>query len=121
MLNNMDYYIKLQERRKVLAEQLSNLDAEIAETVGIIETAAKEQGNSFADIWYDNYHAYFKPGRKSTDHEAAATWASVSQAIIDEYSTTKVTVAWAKVTKAAKVNVEHFTVEAPPVFVIEEI
>lgn len=116
-MKELTYYGQLQERREALAEQLAGIDAEIAETAEIIKVTVRENG----DVFSDDYHACFKPGRKSTDHESAATWANVPAAIIEKHTTTKTTVAWAKVTKDAKVNVEPFTNEAPPVFVIERI
>ena len=65
--------------------------------------------------------AHIKKGRASTDHEAAAMAAQVAPAIIEKHSTTKVSVAWAKVTKEAKVDTAPFTTTAPRVFVIEAV
>jgi hypothetical protein len=73
-----------------------------------------------------------KPGRKSTDHEAAVKAAfdeyiehgyhslgDTLRELQERHTTTKVTVAWAQVTKAAKLDVEPYTTQAPPVFVLE--
>ncbi len=76
--------------------------------------------------------AHLKKGRASTDHEAAAMAAQVDPAIIEKHSTTRVTwvswddttkvsVAWAKVTKEAKVDTAPFTTTPPPVFAIDPV
>ena len=65
--------------------------------------------------------ARYKAGRKSTDHEAAAKAAGVPQDLVNRHSKTKVTVAWAKVTKDAKVDIAPYTIEGDPVFAIEAI
>ena len=73
---------------------------------------------------FAGYQARWKPGRKATDHEAAAKVAMVPESIIEAHTTIKTTVAWAKVTKAANVSksvLEQFTTEGTPSFVVEPV
>ena len=73
---------------------------------------------------FAGYQAQWKPGRKATDHEAAAKAARVPESVIEIHTTVKTTVAWAKVTKDAKVPkaiLEQFTIEGAPAFVVEPI
>lgn len=116
MMDELQRYSDLMERRKAIAEQLASLDAEISETMAIIEAEAKKDG----DVFGYGYHAGYKPGRKSTNHEAAAKWANVPGEIVKKYTKVKETIAWAQVTKAANVDVTNFTVIGEPVFFIEE-
>lgn len=69
------------------------------------------------------YVARWKPGRKSTNHEAAAHAANVPAHIVDKYRQIKESVQWAKVTKEAKVPrfiLDEYTEEGEPSFVIEQ-
>lgn len=75
-------------------------------------------------VTFAGYRAQWKPGRKATDHEAAAQAVSVDAAIVEKHTTVKTAVAWAKVTKDAKVPravLDQYTTEAPPSFVVEPI
>ena len=73
---------------------------------------------------FAGYQAQWKPGRKATDHEAAAKAVGVPESVIETHTTVKTTVAWAKVTKDAKVPkaiLEQFTTEGAPAFVVEPV
>lgn len=76
-----------------------------------------------AQISAHGYTARMKPGRKSTDHQAAAMYASVPQEIIEQFTTIpEPKIAWAKVTKTARVSndiLAQYTTQSPPSFVIE--
>lgn len=63
--------------------------------------------------------AHMKPGKKRTDHEAAAKAAGVPRHLIEQLSTTKTTVKWAEVTKVAKVDTAPFVTVGKPSFVID--
>jgi hypothetical protein len=96
-----------------LAQARKAILAELEKAVAPGETVA-----------FAGYQCLWKPGRKSTDHESAAKAAHVPESIIEAHSTTKTTVAWAKVTKDAKVPkavLEQFTTEGAPSFVVEPV
>lgn len=83
--------------------------------------AAIQPGDTVA---FAGYQAQWKPGRKSTDHEAAAQAMAVDAAIVEKHTVVKTTVAWAKVTKEARIGqavLAQYTTEAPPSFVVEPI
>lgn len=65
--------------------------------------------------------AYFKNGRKATNHKQAVIDAGdeVSKDIIDEFTTHKTSTSWAKVTKKAKVDTSDYVTYGDPVFVVE--
>lgn len=70
------------------------------------------------------FRAYWKPGRNTTDHEAAALAAGVAADVIEKHSTVKTTVAWAKVTKEAGVPkeiLEAHTTQGFPSFVVDAV
>jgi len=92
-----------EDRKKILA------DLESAVPTGDVVAAA-------------GYIARWKPGRRTTDHEAAAAAVTVDPAIVERHTTVKTSVAWAKVTKEARVPkpvLDQFTTEAPPEFSVE--
>jgi hypothetical protein len=96
-----------------LAEARKAILAELEKAVAHGETVA-----------FAGYQAQWKPGRKTTDHEAAAKAVGVPSSVIETHTTLKATVAWAKVTKDAKVPkaiLEQFTAEGAPAFVVEPI
>ena len=73
-------------------------------------------------VTFAGYQAQWKPGRKSTDHEAAAIDYAVEPSIIEKHTTVKTSIAWAKVTKEAKLPkdvLDRYTTEAPPTFSVE--
>jgi hypothetical protein len=117
------------ERYAELKQRQATIAAELAE----IETALAERAKS-GPVAAGGWIAHWKPGRKSTNHEAAAkaefeeynryelhTLSDALRGIQEKHSTTKTTVAWAKVTAEAKIDVVPFTVEGAPVFVVEEV
>jgi hypothetical protein len=119
----LDKYAELKAQKAVIESQLAEIEAQLAEHVQAHGEAAGY-----------GYRAYIKPGRKSTDHEAAykAGMAEIDEhemhstalkyrEAVEKHSTTKVTVAWAKVTAALKIDTAPFTVEGQPQFVIEEV
>lgn len=109
--------------------ELSSKQLEIAaELAAIVDQIRAEVTATKAPIAAHGFIAYYKPGRKSTDHEAAVK-AILDGAAIDveygvnqlikKYSTTKTTTAWAKVTKEAGIDTTDFTTEGEPQFTIE--
>jgi hypothetical protein len=130
------------ERYAELKQQQATIAAELAE----IETALAEQAKS-GPVAAGGWIARWKPGRKSTNHEAAAaaqlppeiygalynkhTTATVKTPLIvhplesliemfgdDAVSTST---AWAKVTKDGKCKLDRYTTEGDRVFVVEEV
>ena len=104
-----------------------------AEAAGI-EAALREQVEASGTVAGHGWIAHMKRGRKSTDHEAAVKAAfetydehqmhMAAMTLHDlkhTYTTTKVTTAWAQVTKAAGLDLEPYTTQAPPVFVVEPV
>lgn len=115
--------------------QLKSELAEIQNEISQIEADLRDQVETSGEVAGFGFRAYMKPGRKSTDHEAAikALFEEYNQhgmhgmavqlsRVVDKYSTTKTTVQWAKVTKDAKVkNLSEFITESAPTFVVEAI
>ena len=118
------------DRYNDIQEMIAFLQAEAAD----IEAALREQVEETGTVAGYGWIATMKPGRKSTDHEAAV------KAAFEEYTehgyhslgdklreaqerhtTTKVTVAWAQVTKAAALDLEPHTTQGKPVFVVERL
>ena len=96
---------------RFLAEDRKTILAQLEEAVPTGDVVA-----------FAGYTARWKPGRRTTDHEAAAAAVTVDPAIVEKHSTVKTTVAWAKVTKDAKIPksvLDEFTTEAPPTFSVE--
>ncbi|MEM9945494.1 MAG: hypothetical protein AAF810_05450 [Cyanobacteria bacterium P01_D01_bin.36] len=102
--------VALRERQSAIQEQIKQVEVQL-----------KIEVEQHGPIEGFGLRAHFKPGRKSTNHEAAAKAANASQALIDEHSTTKTTVQWAEVTKAAKVDLVLFTAQGEPSFVVESV
>jgi hypothetical protein len=107
-----------------LQTQLLDLQAQIADVTAAIELEVAKSGAMQAH----GVKAFYKPGRKTTDHEAAYTVTLESsdmtsrdelEAIAQKHTTTKVTVAWAKVTKDAGIDTAPYTTESTPTFVID--
>lgn len=116
------------ERYAELKTQQAEIEKELAE----IEKELADWAKS-GPVALCGWIARWKPGRKSTNHEAAFNAkmeecvehqmhgiGSQLNELKEKFSTTKVTVAWAKVTAAAKIDVEPFTTEGESVFVIEK-
>ena len=75
-------------------------------------------------VTFAGFKAQWKPGRKTTDHESVAQDMAVDAAIIEKHTAVKTTVAWAKVTKEARIGqavLDQYTIEGPPSFVVEPI
>lgn len=119
----LEKYAELQIELKRIQLELAKVEEEIAAQV-------KEVGQ----ISGFGYTAKMKPGRKSTDHEAAVMnkfneytmykMHSLAHALLEtqeKFSTRKVTVQWAKVTAEANIDVTEFTTQAEPTFVIEAV
>ena len=114
--------------------QLKSELAEIQNEMAQIEAALRQQVESSGEVAEYGFRAYLKPGRKSTDHQAAVdatmaeynrhqmhSLASEAIALVEKYSTVKTTVQWAKVTKEMGLRLNEFTTESAPVFVVEAI
>ena len=69
------------------------------------------------------YRAHYKAGRKSTDHEKAATENAAPEELVLKYTKTKITTTteWAKVTKDMGVNLTPYTTQGDPSFVVEKV
>ena len=96
---------------RLLAEDRKTILAQLEEAVPTGDVVA-----------FAGYQAQWKPGRKSTDHEAAAIDYAVEPSIIEKHTTVKTSIAWAKVTKEAKLPkdvLDRYTTEAPPTFSVE--
>ncbi len=134
MLDRLDRYAELKKQLNEIQAQAALQSAPILSELAEIENALHDHVKATGSIAAGyGYLARIKSGRKSTDHEAAFN-AKMAECIEhqmhglgsqlnelkEKFSTTKVTVAWAKVTAAAKIDVEPFTVEGEPIFVIEE-
>jgi len=115
-------------RYKELKQEIDRLQYELSELAFGINSMAMKYG----EVAGYGVRAYMKPGRKTTDHEAAYNalmdeinaeqWhdsAQVAAGVVAKYTTTKITVAWAKVTGALKIDTAPFTTEGEPSFVIE--
>lgn len=98
-----------------LNDSIKALEQRRADLLAAIEQAVLENG----DMKGYGYEATIAPGRKTTDHEAAARAAAVPQALVDKYTTVKPTIAWAKVTKEAKADIAPFTTTGDPVFTVK--
>ena len=69
------------------------------------------------------YRAHYKAGRKTTDHEKAATENAAPEDLVAKHTTTKTTstIAWAKVTKDMGLNLAPYTTQGEPVFAVEQV
>jgi len=118
------------DRYNDIQEMIVFLQAEAVEIEAALRVQVEETGTVAGHGWI----ATMKPGRKSTDHEAAVKAAFLTydehqmhmaamtlHDLKHTYTTTKVTTAWAQVTKAAGLDVEPYTTQAAPVFVVERI
>jgi hypothetical protein len=68
------------------------------------------------------YRAHYKAGRKTTDHEKAATENAAPEDLVLKYTKTKITTTteWAKVTKDMGINLVPYTTQGDPTFVVEQ-
>lgn len=97
--------VALQARRERLIESLK----ETVEEVGPVEGCG--------------YRAHYKAGRKTTNHELAATENAAPEDLVLKYTKTKITTTteWAKVTKDMGVNLTPYTTQGEPTFVVEQV
>ena len=100
--------------------QLQSELEEIRNEIDMIEDELRKEAEQTGAITGHGYTARFKPGRKITDHQAAAIAANVPDEIVKKHTTIKESVAWAKVTKEAGCATADFTTQGDPVFVIEK-
>jgi len=118
------------DRYNEIQEMIAFLQAEVADIESALRVQVEETGTVAGYGWI----AQLKPGRKSTDHEAAVRdaveftnfnalhdMAHKLREAQERHTTTKVTTAWAQITKAAGLDVELYTTQAPPVFVVERV
>ena len=116
------------DRYNEIMQQIAALTEEANE----IKAAVKAQVEITGEMAGYGWKAYFKPGRNSTDHEAAVkAWqaeindhemhglALKLDEVIEKHTTVKTSVAWTKVTKDAKIDTSNFVTQSEPVFVIE--
>lgn len=92
---------------------------EIQDELRIIEASLQNEIGEFDQISAFGFKAQWKPGRKRTDHQAAAIDNKVPNSLIKKYTTTRESIAWAKITKEAGISLDEYTDQSPPVFVIE--
>ena len=118
------------DRYNDIQQTIATLQAEAADIEAALRVQVEETGTVAGYGWI----AQMKPGRKSTDHEKAVKSAAAHAYLNnlhdmarklreaqERHTTTKVTTAWAQVTKAAGLDLEPYTTQAPPVFVVERI
>ena len=69
------------------------------------------------------YRAHYKAGRKTTNHELAATENAAPEDLVLKYTKTKITTTteWAKVTKDMGINLTPYTTQGDPVFTVEQV
>jgi hypothetical protein len=107
----LDRYARLKSELAEIQNELEEIEAQLRLQV---ETSGEVAGFGF--------RAYMKPGRKSTNHEAAAHENGAWDSLIEKHSKTKVTVSWAKVTAEMGLkNLSEYTTEGQPAFVVESI
>ena len=119
--------LTLLEKRQEIDLQMMDLRQAMADIDAQLEAYVKEHG----EISAGGVRARMKPGRKSIDHEAAykhefdavfdADSKSVLSGIVEKHTTTKISVAWAKVTKEARIDTSDYVTESAPSFVVEVV
>ena len=69
------------------------------------------------------YRAHYKAGRKTTNHELAATENAAPEDLVLKYTKTKITTTteWAKVTKDMGIALAPYTSQGEPTFVVEQV
>lgn len=120
--------MELLERYHQLAKEQDDINKELGNIRAELKARVEKSGN----VEGFGVRAYMKAGRKSINHEAAVeakgqeyikhdmhSLFSELSTLIESASTTKTTVAWAKVTKAARIDTTPFVTESEPSFVIE--
>ena len=75
--------------------------------------------NQNGPVEFNGVRASYKPGRRTIDHEAAAISAGVAVDVIERFTKTKSTTAWAEVTKAANVDTSAFVSQSEPTVVVD--
>ena len=118
----LEQYAEVKFAAERLATEIRRLENEIASQM--LEAGAESAITQYNS---QSVRAMWKPGRQSTDHEAAfvAVYDSSERdndwllAIKETHTVVKATTSWAKVTKEAKIDTAPFTTQGDPVFVIE--
>lgn len=109
-----------------LLAKLAMIDDEIArqsevrrQIVAQLETHVLAAG----PVEAHGYRAHYKAGRKTTNHELAATENAAPEDLVLKYTKTKITTTteWAKVTKDMGVNLVPYTTQGEPTFVVESV
>ncbi len=112
-MDNLERYAKLLEKVEKAKLEMLAIEQEL-------EIKVAKDGFPISGF---GITARMKTGRKSIDHQAAALKAGVDKGIIDQFTTfPPPRIAWAKVTKEARISkpvLAEFTTQAPPKFVIE--
>lgn len=102
--------------------QLKNELAEIQNELAEIESELRQTVDETGEMAGFGFRAYYKPGRKSTNHEAAAKANGAWPELIEKHTVVKPSISWAKITKEMGIKtLDEFTAQGDPVFVIEEI
>lgn len=107
-MDTLKRYAELQDKLVDIRNEITTIEEEIR---GVVDKSGPVAGYG--------YIAKFKPGRKSTNHELAATENSAPRDLVDKFSTTRVTVQWAKITKEMGIDLEPYTSAGDSTFVIE--
>jgi len=111
MSESLKRYAQLQMELLEIQDELRGLEKQI-------QLEVEQSGNPIEAV---GFVARIRPGRMQTDHLQAALDANASEAVIQKYSTTKTTVAWAKVTKELGCNLQPYTVQGPATLEIKPI
>jgi predicted phage-related endonuclease len=104
--------------------EFSKLYHEVKHELSELEKQIEAHVRMHGEVSDFGFVAQMKPGRKSTNHKAAATEAKVSEEVIDMFTKTKTTTSWAKVTDLGKVSkeiLEKHTTQSPATFVIKGV
>ena len=101
--------------------QLKSEMLEIESELRLIESELAEQLAAGESLEAHGFKAHWKNGRKQTDHEQAVIDAKVPAQLIEKHTTVKTTVAWAKITKEARLNLDEYTSYGIPQFKVEVV
>jgi len=101
--------------------QLKNELAEIQNELTEIESKLRQTVDETGEVAGFGFRAHYKPGRKSTNHEAAAKARGAWPELIEKHTVVRSSISWAKITKEMGLrDLDEFTVQGEPVFVIEK-
>ena len=101
--------------------QLKMEQLEIQDELRMLEAAIQKEVEKNGEISGYGFVAKMRPGRKSVDHLQAVMDSKVSSDVVQKFTTTKTTTAWAKVTKAAGINLLPYTTQGQEYLEIKPI